>query len=151
MLQIYFSLCYNLPMLKIKKSLDNLIIFLREKTENFIYSYFFPTITALISLLFWIADLQLIGFTIVALITCFVLIVFDDFLPIVPLVFIIPMCFRIPSVATTESPALVIVLFVLIFLFIGLHFLKHPVKIEIDKFFYMLLGESEFLAYSFLD
>ena len=127
-------------MLSIIKNFNNLINLVREKTFYFVYSYFFPVLTALISLVFWIADLQIIGLIVVAVIGCFVLIVYDDFLPFAPIMFIIPMCFRDTNEAISQSLAPFIVGFSILVLAIFFNIFRYSIKITLDKFFYMLLG-----------
>ncbi len=140
MLQISFALCYNLPMITMKRKFDNLINIAREKTEWFIYSHFFPVLLSIIALLFWVANLQIIGLAIISLIACFVLIVYDDFLPFIPLIFIIPMCFINPSTALSETLLPTVVIFALLILAIVFHFIRYSIKITLDKYFYMLVA-----------
>ena len=126
-------------MFYLNQKFDNLINLTREKTTDFVYSYFFPTLVALISLLFWIADLQLIGLTIVTLTTCFVFVVYDDFLPIIPLMLMIPMCFRDPSTAISSTIVPIIVIFSLLVLAIIFHLIKYSITIKFDKYSFMLI------------
>ena len=126
-------------MLTMKEKINNLIFSAREKTEEYVYSYFLPLFIALIALLFWFADLQLIGFSILVLLASFVLIVYDDFLPVIPFMFMIPMCFK-DSVSAFASGSLTILIFLPFVLAIIFHFVKYPVKFKVDKFFYMLLA-----------
>ena len=126
-------------MLTIRRKFNNLINFAREKTEYYVYSYFMPLLTALITLLFWVADLQLVGLAIVVLMASFVFIVYDDFLPIVPFVFMIPMCFRNPNELSASLP-LAIIIFSVLLLSIIVHFIRYSIKLSFNKYFYMLLG-----------
>ena len=73
---------------------NNFILSLRQKSSWFVYSCFLPLISSLIVLLFWIANLQILGLFAIVLITSFVLIVYDDLLPMVSLMFMVPMVFR---------------------------------------------------------
>ncbi len=126
-------------MLTIREKFNNLIILAREKTEKYVYSYFTPLLTALIALLFWIADLQLVGLAIVVVMASFVFIVYDDFLPIVPFMLMIPMCFRNPTeLPSTLAPAIII--FSVLILAIIFHLLRYSIKLTFNKYFYMLLG-----------
>ena len=126
-------------MITARQGINNLINFAREKTEQFVYSYFFPTIVALIVLLFWVANLQMVGFAIVTLIACLVLIVYDDFLPLVSFVFIIPMCFINTRELFSTSLVPTIIIFAFLLCSIVFHFIKYPTKITLDKYFYMLI------------
>ncbi len=119
---------------------NNLILNLRNKTKGFVYSYFMPLIASLFVLLFWICDLQILGLFSMVLITCFVLIVHDDLLPIVSLMLMTPMCFRDTTVALNEQLIFSAILFSLLALSIILHFIIYPIKkIELDIFFYTIL------------
>ena len=126
-------------MVTIKQKLDNLINFARNKSEQFVYSYFFPVLVALITLLFWVANLQMVGFAIVTAIACFVLMVYDDFLPVVSFVFIIPMCFINTHELFSASLVPTIIIFSFLLFAIIFHFVKYSIKIVLDKYFYILL------------
>ena len=125
-------------MFTIREKFNNLINLAREKTEKYVYSYFLPLLTALIALLFWIADLQLVGLAIVVAMASFVFIVYDDFLPIVPFMLIIPMCFRNPT--ELSSLTLAIIIFSVLVLAIIFHLVRYSIKLTFNKYFYMLLG-----------
>ncbi len=127
-------------MFSIRQKLNNLINVAREGTSAFFYSYFFPVIIALVSLLFWVADLQMIGVSIVVAFACFVFVVYDDFLPIIPFVFIIPMCFRDANLALSSYRTLTIVLCSLLIISLIFHLVKYSIKITFDYYFYVLLG-----------
>lgn len=124
----------------VQQKFDNLISIVREKTEKYVYSYFLPLLTALITLLFWIADLQLVGLAIVIALGSFVLIFFDDFLPVVSFLFMIPMCFRNPTELAGTTLIIAIVLFSLLVLAIIFHLIKYSIKFSFNSYFYMLLG-----------
>ena len=57
----------------------------KNNTQDFFYGKIYPVFLALITFLFWVCDLQLIGFSVLVLIGCFLLIFFDDFTPIIPI------------------------------------------------------------------
>lgn len=118
----------------------NLIKYLREKTKSFIYSAFYPVILGLIVLLFWISDLQMIGLYITILSACFILLIFDDFLAILPSLFLAPMCFRNTLYAFNESLVFSVVIFSLFVLSLIAHFIIYPLKKpKFDSFFFMAL------------
>ena len=127
-------------MLSIKQKLSNLINFARDKSCDFVYSYYFPMLISAIALLFWLLDLQMIGVSILVFITCLVFIFLDDFLPIIPLMFIIPMCFRNAKVLLAEEQTLTIVFCSALFLSLVIHLFRYSIKITLDGFFYTLLG-----------
>ena len=127
-------------MQNVKEKFNNLISIAREKSEKYVYSFFLPLLTALITLLFWIANLQLVGLAIVIILGCFVLIVFDDFLPVIPFMFMIPMCFRNPTALVGATLIIAIVLFALLVLAIIFHLIRYSIKISFNAYFYMLLG-----------
>ncbi len=127
-------------MLTIREKFNNLIKLAKEKTAPYVYSYFLPVLTSIIILLFWVADLQLIGFAIIALMASFIFVVYDDFLPIVPFIFSIPMCFRNPSLAISNSLVIFIIILSVLVLSIVFHFIRYSIKITFDGYGYMLLG-----------
>ncbi len=120
---------------------NNLVFGVRQKTFNFVYSGFLPLITSLIVLLFWIANMQMVGFLAIVLITSFVLIVYDDLLPIVSLMFMIPMSFRDTGIAFGNELIYSIIIFSILVLSLIIHFIRYPMKkIELDKFFFVILS-----------
>ncbi|MBE7081184.1 MAG: O-antigen ligase family protein [Clostridiales bacterium] len=120
---------------------NNLIVNLRQKTFGFVYSFFLPLLSSLLVMLFWVANLQVYGLLAVVVITCFVLIVFDDLLPIVSLMFIIPMSFRDTAVAFESELIPCVIIFGFLILSLIFHFIKYPMKkIELDRFFYVILS-----------
>ncbi len=122
------------------KKFDNLISVVREKCDEYVYSFFMPLLASMLILLFWVANLQLIGFTITALLICFIFIFYDDFLPLIPLMLMIPMCFRNTTTAFADNLVYCIILFSLIGLSIVFHMIKYPVKnFKLDGFFYFLV------------
>ena len=120
---------------------NNLILFLRQKTNRAVYSCFMPLMAGLVLLLFWVANLQVIALLSIVLITCFVLIVYDDLLPIISLMFMIPMSFRNTSLAFEQNLAFCIIIFALLVISLVIHFIKYPMKnIELDWFFFVILA-----------
>ena len=123
------------------KKFYNLINFVREKFNKYVYSFFFPLLASYIVLLFWVANWQLVGLTIMVLFTCFVLIFYDDLLPLVPLLLMLPMCFRNTMTAFSDDLSYCIVMFSIIVLAIVFHFIKNPIKnVKLDGFFFFLVG-----------
>ncbi len=121
--------------------LNNLILNLRQKTKGLVYSWFMPLISSLIVFMFWIADLQVFGLLAVVLITCFVLTIYDDLLPILGLMFMIPMVFRNTTVAFEKELVPCIIIFALLVLALVFHFIKYPIKqAKLDKFFFVILS-----------
>lgn len=127
-------------MFTLMKKLDNLITFARKKTQPYVYSYFLPIFVCLINFLFWVANWQIVGLGVLVVLTCFLLITFDDFMPIIPFLFMIPMCFRDTHIAFQNDFTASIILFAILFIFLVLHFIKYPLKkFVFDKFFFVLL------------
>ncbi len=120
---------------------NDFILCLRKKTNYFVYSGFMTLIIALTVLLFWIANLQFYGLLAVVIFTCFVLIVYDDLLPIVGLMFIIPMSFRDTGIAFGEQIVPYAIVFALLVLSLIFHFIKYPMKkVKLDRFFFVILS-----------
>ena len=127
-------------MFTLTKKFDNLIEFVRDKCDKYVYSFFVPLLTSFLVLLFWFANWQIVGFSIVILFCCFTLIFYDDFLPLVPLMLILPMCFRDSTNAFANNSAFFIVLFALLAIAIVFHLIKYPMKnIKLDGFFFFLV------------
>ena len=127
-------------MFTLMKKIDNLITIARKETRPFVYSYFLPVFVFLVTLLFWSANWQIVGLGVLVVLTCFVLITFDDFMPIIPFLFMIPMCFRNSDVAFQKDFTACCIFFGILFIFIVLHFIKYPLKkLVFDKFFFVLL------------
>lgn len=128
-------------MFTMMKKFDNFISFVREKCSKYVYTFFMPLFASFIVLLFWVANWQLVGLTIMVLLTCFVLVFYDDFLPLVPLMLMLPMCFRNTNTAFSEDLAYCIIMFSLIGLAIVFHLIKYPIKkVKLDGFFYFLIA-----------
>lgn len=122
------------------KKLDNFINFARNKTKTFVYSKFLPVLICLVTLLFWVLDWQMVGFGILVAIACFLLLTYDDFLPVIPLLFMIPMCFRDSAIAFQRDFTASIILFAVLFVFFIIHFIKYPLKkLVVDNFFFVTL------------
>lgn len=68
------------------------------KLNNFLHSFFYgniyPVIFAMIILLFWVANCDLVSYVLIIATGSFLFIKYRDITPIVPLVILIPMCFR---------------------------------------------------------
>ena len=108
----FLFLCYTFFMFTTMQKIDNLISLIREKCAKHVYSFFMPLLTSFLVLLFWFASLQIVGFSVVILLCCFTLIVFDDFLPVVPLMLMLPMCFRDSINSFQTDLPILIILFV---------------------------------------
>ncbi len=112
---------------------DSTLSVFREKLQNFIYSKLFPVFLSIVTLVFWIADLQVAGLIIVSLSGVIVLIFFDDVTPVYPVLFLQSMVYR-----DAKDPSVTI--FSIIFL--GLlgaalifNLIKYPIKkIKIDVY-----------------
>ncbi len=122
------------------KKIDKLINLAKEKTQPYVYSYFLPIFVCLINFLFWVANWQIVGLGVLVVLTCFLLITFDDFLPIIPCLFMIPMCFRNTKIAFQNDFTASIIFFAILFIFLVLHFIKYPLKkLVFDKFFFVII------------
>lgn len=103
---------------------------LQDRTETFFYGNFYPVIFSLITFLFWALDMQLVGFGILILVGSFVLIVFDDMTPIIPLLFLVPMTLRNSAIFNDTLPpylTLIVAAVALIF-----NVIKSPKTIKFD-------------------
>ena len=122
------------------RKIDNLITIARKKTTPYVYSYFLPILVCLIVLLFWVANWQIVGLGVLVIATCFLLLTYDDFMPIIPFLFMIPMCFRDTTTAFQNDFTASIILFATLFIFVVLHFIKYPLKkLVFDNFFFVTL------------
>lgn len=124
-------------------NLNGKLFAVREKTKNFFYGYFYPVYMALAVLLFWVMDLQLLGFITTLLVACYILLVFDDFTPIVPVLFILPMSFRnsVELFSSVQSAIPCVICFAFFALALIAHFIIYPVKkLRVDKFFFTCIG-----------
>ena len=112
---------------------------IRKRTENFFYGNFYPVILTLLSFLFWFANIGLTGFTVLIFIGCFVLIVYDDMTPTIPLLLELPMVMRNTSVFMNDIfPFLLILPVVFAFL---IKFILYPwKKPTFDKLSFAFLG-----------
>jgi len=113
-------------MFTLNERINNLLFLARNKTKNFFYGTSYPVIFSLITLLFWFANLELVGFTIVCLTACFVFVVFDDLAPAIPVFFLTSMTFRNPSMMSTN--AYPVVLFAIMGCTIIFNVIKYPIK-----------------------
>ncbi|MBR3863960.1 MAG: hypothetical protein IKJ19_02445, partial [Clostridia bacterium] len=89
-------------MLPIFGKLDALINSAKIKTENFYYGRIYPVFLALAVFLFWILNLQMVGFALVTIIGSFALIAYNDLLPTIPARLTIPMTIRKSTVFDTS-------------------------------------------------
>ena len=124
-------------MFTLRLNLNGKILAARKKTENFFYGPFYPVYMALIVLLFWTMDVQLLGFIFVLLTACFVLLVYDDFAPIIPALFILPMSFRnsVEMFSSLQSAIPCIICFAIFAVALVAHFIIYPIqKWRVDKF-----------------
>ena len=113
-------------MLDLKNQLNCTLEKLKSKSEGFIYGNLFPVILCLFALAFFIADLSMIGFGGLILIGCFILIIYDDMTPTIPILFIIPMTMRDTSILWYEIYPYFIILPAGIALIIN--FIRFPFK-----------------------
>lgn len=67
---------------------------LNNHLYHFFYGHLFPVIFAMIILLFWVANCDVVSYLLIIATGCFLFIKYRDITPIVPLVILIPMCFR---------------------------------------------------------
>lgn len=81
---------------------------LEKLTRSFFYGYFYPVIFSLTLLLFWILNLQLVGFAIILVTACFLFVTNKDFTPIIPLLLFVSMVFRDTTVFNGITPYLMI-------------------------------------------
>ncbi len=111
---------------------------LREKTQTFFYGNVYPVIFSLSTFLFWILNLQMIGFTINILAICFILFTHDDALPTLPIVLLTGMSFRNSYVV--GQTAIPIIIFGLALLAILFNLVKYPIKkIKKDNVLFALI------------
>ena len=123
----------------IGKSSDAHLSRLKNYIEWFFYGKLYPVILALTAFLFWMADLQLVGFFIVVLFGSFALFFFDDILLTIPALFTIPMTFRDSSVFNYSLTPYILLIPGLI-AFIG-HLLKFQrSKLKFDSLSFGIMG-----------
>ncbi len=96
-----------------------------DNVSDFIYGNLFPITIALVILFFWIADLSIIGFAILMLTLSFILVLYSDLTPALPLIFMIPMPFRDTDVFGTFLPYIFIGIAVVALI---INFIKFPWK-----------------------
>lgn len=118
----------------------NFLQFLKDKTSNFFYSYFYPIILSLVVFLFWVANLQFVALAIVVLTSCIILLTQENLILIIPQIFTAGMCFRDTTFAFTQKLVESCIFFGLFFLCLFIHFIKYPVKkFKLDNLFYAML------------
>lgn len=117
-------------LLSVGKSITNFLNLLKNKTEAFFYGKLYPVILALTSFLFWVANLQYISLSILVAFGSFILIVYDDMLPTIPLLFTIPMSFRDTTVFNSQlTPYLYLIPAAIAFI---IHFMRFQRKPKFD-------------------
>lgn len=127
-------------MFNLKEKIDRLTSLSFTKTKNFVYSYYYPIFIALIALLFWVANLEIVGVCLLTILACFILSCYDELTPAIPILFIMPMCFRDSIKAFETSLVPLIIIFAFLLIFLVLHFIRFPIKkVKFDNYFYMLL------------
>lgn len=107
------------------KKLNEKTKILADNISDFIYGNLFPITIALVILFFWIADLSIIGFAILMLTLSFILVLYGDLTPALPLIFMIPMPFRDTDVFGTFLPYIFIGIAVIALI---INFIKFPWK-----------------------
>ena len=126
-------------MLPIFGKLDALINSAKIKTENFYYGRIYPVFLALAVFLFWILNLQMVGFALVTIIGSFALIAYNDLLPTIPALLTIPMTIRKSTVFDTSIMPYIILIPAVI-AFIVHNFRYKWVKPKFDALFFGLIG-----------
>lgn len=104
----------------------NCISNIKDSAKDFVYSLFFPAILSLFVLLFWIADLQLLGTAVVCLSGAVILVFFEDITPSIPAFLLLGMSFRDSNSIPTSIPA--ITLMVIFGLAIIFNLVRFPIK-----------------------
>ncbi len=99
---------------------------IRKRTENFFYGNFYPVILSLLSFLLWFANIGMTGFAVLVFIGCFVLIVYDDMTPTIPLLLHLPMTMRNTTVFMNDIFPFLLILPVVFAFFIK--FILYPWK-----------------------
>ncbi len=129
---------------------------LKSQTQDFIYGDLFPVILCLFALAFFIADLSMIGFGGLILVGSFILIVYDDMTPTIPVLMIIPMTMRDTSILWYNVYPYFIILPVAVALIIN--FIRFPFKKPIfDKLCWCFMAiiisclTGGFLTSTFMD
>lgn len=115
------------------------ILSARNKTENFFYGKCYPVIFTLFTFLFWILNLQLVGLSLIVLASCFVFVVYDNYVPLIPLVLLAPMTLRTPLMFDTSIvPYLILLPIAVAFIF---NLVKYPIKKPLfDGVFFSIVG-----------
>ena len=103
----------------------------RNTYESFIYGNIYPIIFSITTFLFWVLNLQLVGFALLVAMGCFVLFTRDDMSPLLPLLLLVPMCFRNSMIFNNQiAPYLILILpfFAIIY-----NFIKNKAKLTPDN------------------
>ncbi len=109
----------------------------KEVLTKFLYgNYYLATITA-ITLLFWIAKLEVVGFSVFVVIACYIFLTQKDMSPVLPLVFGIMF---VPRGLSAFSNSLFYLVFVPAVICLVYHFIRYPIKkIKLGGMFFPLL------------
>lgn len=103
----------------------------RNAYESFIYGNLYPIIFSITTFVFWVLNLQLVGFALLVAMGCFILFTRDDMSPLLPLLLLVPMCFRNSMIFNNQvAPYLILILpfFAIIY-----NFIKNKAKLTIDN------------------
>ncbi len=104
----------------------NCIFSVKEKIKDFVYSLFFPAILSLLTLFFWVANLQTVGTAIICLSGAIILVLFEDLTPSIPAFLLLGMSFRDSNAIPSSIPAIVcMTIFGLAIIF---NLIKYPIK-----------------------
>lgn len=124
---------------------------LSHKIDNIVYSNNFSISLCFIALFFWILNLQLIGFAILAIIASFILILKEDILPALITLFILPATLRDAELAFTEQAYFAFACVGLIIVCAIYHFIKFPIKkLKFDKLAITLCAILGFFILTYL-
>lgn len=104
----------------------NFISDLKTSLKDFIYGLSFPAILSLLTLIFWIADLQVIGTAIICLSGAAILIFIKDLTPSLPTFLLLGMTFRDSQAIPSSIPA--IVCMAIFGLAIIINLIRFPIK-----------------------
>lgn len=126
-------------MLTLNHQVTNTLEKLKSYCENFIYGKLFPVILCLFTLAFFFGNLSMVGFGILVLIGSFILIVYDDMTPTLPVLLLLPMTMRDSSILVKEFYPYFLIAPAFIALIIN--FIRFPFKKPLfDKLSYTLIG-----------
>ncbi len=103
----------------------NVSILSQSKLNSFFYGDFYLAYLALFTVFFNCAKIPAIALTFFVLLACFILILFKDFTPFIPLPLFV--CLALYDLTFLENPAMMMIFIPVIFSFIT-HFVLYPVK-----------------------